>query len=871
MKTTADTAETCPGDNTLAALVDGGLGREPSLLEHLSRCSACQELVAELLRDGNEADARYDVEGLLGTGGMGLVVRAHDTVLHRPVALKVLWRTDGACGGSAEAVLAEARTLARFDHPNVVTVHDAGVLPRVGAPFIAMELVEGQTLRQWLTVEHPWRDVVRVFVEAGRGLAAAHALGIVHADFKPANVLLPSGGGRARVTDFGLARAMAPNDEAADTFGAGTPRYMAPEHRLGQPDARSDQFAFGVALHEALWGRHPYKDIPCPAVGAPGAPAWLRRVVDRCIHEEPKRRHASMDAVLRELEGPSRPRAMLWLAGLGLVAVPALWWAMDDGCVRQVEERRARWEGELRPALGEALDDEAWARIEPGTNAWVDEWVVRAEQACRDGAPTATRGCLDERWATLEVLSSHVLEGGDATRAAGPLALAQLPSVGSCRRPDPGTAVPEVAAQQLEACAEAIANGRASLLLGDASAAETALVEAASKAESAGLLGMEAEARNLLARSLWQSGKPDEAFDEFSRTSVIAVRAELPDVAATAMGETARFVVVSRRDTDLARHWLAQARAQASLGVEPITEINLDRVDAWIRHVDGESEDAIGIMQGAMARANELLPERALGRATNREDLAVMLERAGQSDAALSEIAAAIELRSAVLGPMHPTIARSRQIRATILQDQGRPAEAAEELETAIASLLAAHGPDSPAAALASLLRADNLMDAGQFDAAAETLELPKRVYSSGESRDAMRVGLTQQMLARLDVGQGRPQQAIERFEALLDERTPARLSELRRALIHRDVGLALLALGRRQQAAASFRKALASPAFRPSTRDEIEAMLAKCETVSAPGRTEPEAAVVGEGAPILDDLEPSRTQPLGGDGVDDP
>ena len=194
MNTTAD-SETCPGDNTLAALVDGGMEREPSLVDHLSHCATCQELVAELLRDGSEADARYEVEGLLGTGGMGLVVRAHDTVLQRSVALKVLWRTEGACGGSAEAVLAEARMLARFDHPNIVTVHDAGVLPRIGAPFIAMELVEGQTLAAWLSGAHGWREIVRVFIEAGRGLAAAHALGMVHADFKPANVLLPRGGG----------------------------------------------------------------------------------------------------------------------------------------------------------------------------------------------------------------------------------------------------------------------------------------------------------------------------------------------------------------------------------------------------------------------------------------------------------------------------------------------------------------------------------------------------------------------------------------------------------------------------------------------------------------------------------------------------
>jgi len=830
VNTTADSAptaaDTCPGDNTLAALVDGGLERAPSLAEHLSSCATCQELVAELLRDGSEGDTRYEVEGLLGTGGMGLVVRAQDTVLHRPVALKVLWRTEGTCGGSAEAVLSEARTLARFDHPNIVTVHDAGQLPRIGAPFIAMELVEGETLAQWLTVEHDWRDIVKVFVEAGRGLAAAHAMGIVHADFKPANVLLPKGGGRARVTDFGLAYALQA-DGFAESLGAGTPRYMAPEQRMGKAEPRSDQFAFGVALHEALRGRHPNSDLTCTAVGAEDTPARLLRIVDRCIAPESEQRYPSMDAVLHELERPPRPRVTLWLVGIGLVAAPLLWWSNQDPCEREAEERRARWHEEMRPALDATLDGERWTRIAADTDAWVDAWLVVAEQVCRDDAPPAMRGCLDERWATLEALTTHVLEGDDTTKAAGPLALAKLPSAESCRRPEPGTPVPEVAAQKLEACAQAIAEGRARLLLGDSATAQSKLTEAAKQAEAFGLIGMEAQARFVLAKSLWQSVKPDEAFDEFSRTSALAVEAGLPNLAATAMGETARFVAVSRRDTELARHWLSQARAQATRGVEPETELNLDRVDAWIRHMDGDHEGAIELMRSAMAAAEEILPPRSVGQASNREDLAIIFNDADQVDAGLIEIEAAIELRVELLGEHHPTVARSRKIRAALLQGQVRLDEAAEELERAIEVLMAVHGDESPAAALASLLHADVLMDAGRFDAAAAALALPKRVYVDRDSRDAMRVGLTQQMLARLDVGQGRPERAIERFEALLAARTTAPLSEQRLALIHRDLGLALFALDRREEGAAALKKAIASTAIREETRDEIAALLA--------------------------------------------
>ncbi|MCH9687710.1 MAG: serine/threonine protein kinase, partial [Deltaproteobacteria bacterium] len=300
-----DPAGPCPGDNTLAAVVDGGGSANGSLLAHLSRCGQCQALVAEILRDGNEEDTRYEIERLIGIGGMGLVVRARDAVLERAVALKVLWRGSADSPGNS-AVLAEARTMARFAHPNIVTVHDAGQLPRVGAPFIAMELVDGESLRQWLTRAHSWQEVVDVFVDAAKGLEAAHAVGIVHADFKPANVLLADDGARTRVTDFGLAHHIAGQSDPRRAVG-GTPRYTAPEQRERSPDARSDQYAFGVALHEALWGEHPHREGPCPAVGCPSVPSRLRRVVGRCTNEDPALRSPSMTVVIDERR--RRPKA----------------------------------------------------------------------------------------------------------------------------------------------------------------------------------------------------------------------------------------------------------------------------------------------------------------------------------------------------------------------------------------------------------------------------------------------------------------------------------------------------------------------------------------------------------------------------------
>src|SRR5262245_7723979 len=145
---------------------------------------------------------RFVVIGTLGVGGMGTVLSAYDPVLNRKVALKTL-RTDsnGAESESAARLVREAQAMARLQHPNVCTVYEIGTVgPRL---FIAMELVEGSTLRPWMKESRPWRDAVRMFVVAGRGLEAAHAAGLVHRDFKPDNVLLGSDG-RPRVSDFGV-------------------------------------------------------------------------------------------------------------------------------------------------------------------------------------------------------------------------------------------------------------------------------------------------------------------------------------------------------------------------------------------------------------------------------------------------------------------------------------------------------------------------------------------------------------------------------------------------------------------------------------------------------------------------------------------
>lgn len=280
--------------------------------------------------------ARYRVSRCVGRGGMGIVYLARDDELDRDVAIKLL--RPELSRDSTQQLQSEARALARLSHPNVVTVFDVG--EHQGQRFIAMEYVEGRTLRRWLEERHTLREVLEAFVQAGRGLAAAHGVGLVHRDFKPDNVLMGDDG-RARVLDFGLARpphgvdgrvpqlpaSAEPSDTVFTIDGeiVGTPAYMAPELHLGRAaDHRSDQFAFGVALYQAVHGERPFegddprtvalsivRGIIPPTRSRFRVPSWLSHVLERTLSVEASGRFASMSELLgileRELARKDRP------------------------------------------------------------------------------------------------------------------------------------------------------------------------------------------------------------------------------------------------------------------------------------------------------------------------------------------------------------------------------------------------------------------------------------------------------------------------------------------------------------------------------------------------------------------------------------
>jgi serine/threonine protein kinase len=317
------------------------------------------------------AIARYRLLERIAAGSMGVVYRARDRHLGRDVALKVLRlesrqrRTRRDEATARARFLQEARAMARIDHPNVVPIY--GIETAGDHLVIAMEYVAGRTLAEWLQTPRTWREVVRVMVAAGEGLAAAHAAGAIHRDFKPHNVLVgddrrPRGAhANVRVTDFGLALVREEPDEITEDdemfevwsgeptesltqtgMSVGTPAYMAPEQHVGRSmDPRSDQYGFCATLYEALHGTRPFRGrdnvelasakrrmrLAKPLRGTSGAekvPGWLAAAVRRGLSPFPDDRFEDMHALLRAMQGPSKRRTPLFAAMAGtLVGVLA--------------------------------------------------------------------------------------------------------------------------------------------------------------------------------------------------------------------------------------------------------------------------------------------------------------------------------------------------------------------------------------------------------------------------------------------------------------------------------------------------------------------------------------------------------------------
>jgi serine/threonine protein kinase len=376
---------TCLDAGTLAAFAEGRVdeGAYGRIEEHLADCADCRvvltravgadrshgplssipsgtELDGELLAPGVRV-GRYVIQRLVGRGAMGTVYAANDPDLDRQVAVKLLRAgvlSDTARHRTRARLLREAQAMARLSHPEVITVYDVGAFGN--ELFVAMEYVEGETLRRWCVGQsRSCAEILAVYERAGRGLAAAHEAGLVHRDFKPDNVLVGRDG-RVRVTDFGLARSVERHEGSSlPSSGAvagsepivltttltragtliGTPAYMAPEQlRGGAADARSDVFSFCVALYEALYEERPFEGstvlvlqaaIEQGRVRAPPlltrVPMRTRTVLLRGLRAAPDERWESVRALLEALAvARAAPQRRQVLAGIAVAALGGL-------------------------------------------------------------------------------------------------------------------------------------------------------------------------------------------------------------------------------------------------------------------------------------------------------------------------------------------------------------------------------------------------------------------------------------------------------------------------------------------------------------------------------------------------------------------
>jgi eukaryotic-like serine/threonine-protein kinase len=815
---------------------------------------------------------RYELRARIGSGGGGVVLRAWDPELCRDVAIKIV---HVGSGEEARLRLArEARALARLSHPNVVEVFDAGrvdarrenALVRFlggtidGSVFLVMEWLDGGDLAQWLGArDRPWREIVDVFRAAGRGLAAAHAAGLLHRDFKPHNVLRGRDG-RLRVADFGLTCSRprpATDDDAIDDLvvslavsGAsgvmGTPLYMAPEqHTGGEIDERTDQYAFALALHEALWGVPRFASLdalvaakfagPLPP-GTRRVPAALVRVVERALQPDPARRFPSMAALLAALDRIRvRPRRHTAIVGTALAALGAL----AAGRMERAPLCRADdpgwasvW-GDRRDAIATAWAEragafgrESFVAVEGHVGALGREWSELRDRSCAastDDAPIAAclasqrlrMQALIEAWvdAPVDGIAAAVpavraLEIGDDPCASGSLVAAERDEVlardvaridalvAAGRFADASALADDVApsiaaAADADASAALLAMGTAHERAGRWAEAERDLTDAAHRAEASGdVVATVRAAASLVTVTGVDLDRFDDA-ERWQRHALAALtRAEADDGTLRAVVHTsAAQLAMARGDWRVARDNYADALDVAeALGHDDLARARALADLAAPTMQLGQHDEAIARYEEALVLLRAHLGEYHPTVATTRHNLANPLALSGRLDRAREETAAALDAWVTAFGERHPSVALARHTLGTVCNRSRDSACAIEQLGQALALRTELLGPEHRETLLTQLNLANAYEGRGEFHSALGLLRGIAEIYDRSDERIAHR-GLVYLSLGNME----------RRTGALADA-----LGSLQRALemlradngpLHLTVGLALLNL----------------------------------------------------------------------------
>jgi eukaryotic-like serine/threonine-protein kinase len=796
----------------MLAFLEGGLPdlRRAVVETHLESCVSCADLAtwaaADMVNNEREkttGDARpegrafldqlspgskvgqYQILGMVGRGGMGEVYAAYHPDLDRRIALKVVYETGADTDERRGRLLREARAIARLSHPNVVIVHDAGVVGDL--VFIAMEFIEGETLDAWLrSAPRTWRQILDVFVAAGHGLAAAHAAKIIHRDFKPQNVMIAKDGS-VRVMDFGLARLVHEDlervpvgkgfDESAHRAPAtvtktgallGTPAYMAPEQFQRHPaDELSDQFSFCVALHEALYGARPvlthlqtdsYASVPMDdesrAPRRTSPPLWFRNIVQRGLSTDPAARWGSMEELSRALtrDPTAGRRIRLLIAGATIgIAAAAVSLARTHQpatllCLGGTERMAEVWEtvpaGPRREAARQAfvatgLDDAAdtWQRVAAQLDRYASLWLRTYRDACE---ATHVRGeqsvealdlrmaCLNDSRGSLRALVKVLATARDRKTLDHAVdAVNDLPGLDRCSDLKRLSAAIEPPANTLISRQVESLHRQAATARAfyDTGSDRIAVEQGRALVAQARALGY----RPILAELLGMLGTFEigDGLPEAERTQEEAIWLSLTthqyEIAAEAAALLSAEVGYESHRPQEGERW-----ARLAFALLDGMGGGSDRIRAWVLN----SQSAMRLAEGRLAE----------GMALNDQAMA---------------------LKSKSLPPNHPDIAQSLLTQGECLHAQGDDAGALRAATRAVDIFVRAYGPNGPSVGQALSNRGEYLMALGRLEEALTD-------FRDGLRKWELHMGPDHQFLGYPLTGMGEALLALKRPSAAL-------------------------------------------------------------------------------------------------------
>ncbi len=841
---------------------------------------------------------RFEIQEQIGVGGQGAVYLVYDPELDRKVALKQL---TVAHPDHVAQLRGEALALAQVNHDNVVKVFEVGG-DEVGRPFLVMELVEGQTLREWLTrTSRHWTEVVDTFIAIAHGLSAIHAANLVHRDVKPRNIVMTLDG-RAKLVDLGIATSR-PSEDARPTTSsgsseprAGTLGYMAPEQLIGESSPQSDQFAFCVTLFEALYGEPPPlvsegspSVLPrgrramspesisepltanddqygerCPARAVHRAPKLLTAVLERGLRFDPGQRYPSMQALVVDLHRVRRPRRR-WIApliaatgGAALAAV-LLSSSPPDALCEESAPAAALWTGVRRDGVRSAFEstgspdaDRSFKAIDvmlEGAAGALDQRLTRACEADLDSDDQRLalaqireeHGLLRSLVGSLtDVDASSVVEAPD--RLAVSLTRLDPGPQDACELADPGATSQELDAMVQHAMAEGVAGHY-----------DEALAEAQS-----GLEQLDGEAQGpthalvqlVRGRLAFDARRLDLARSELETARSIAESLNCDGLGAEAPSLWAKAEILDLQpDVSAAEHAVRQALEKLdSLGDHdgPRRAQALNSHGLVLRK-QGRYDDAITSYEAAIAIREAVDPVPVLELSDTYLNLGITQARQGNTDTAIETLQHARGLREQVLGPEHPSLYRLHASLSYRHMERGAFDASEDALRRAI-ELAAGLGAEHPRVAQLHIAMTRLLDRRHAFDEALEHARTADAILTTAHGPAAQQRVAALEAMGQVCLDAGWNERAIPMLEQALEIQAANGAHALDLAIGRGKLGRALAGVGQVEASLLLFDEALRPFEADPTLRTDAyypDLLLRRGETLIELERIDEAAAAL--------------------------